>query len=196
MLQMQQPLSLRAHSLLSCCTFTMPSPSGCYNKPVMMMHLATAAAHKCCSVQHCPRAHLTVAEHGCSAQRKTEIVPSSQPLSIGGDKNNKLGLIEVVSKCPAAVPQPEHSCGSSNRSISPLVEPQALRKRCNLDVAADGCTPRDLHAKASCALHIHEEAVGRLHQPLELVFCLLILCRRVQEVDIAAEHLHVKPLQP
>lgn len=45
------------------------------------------------------------------------------------------------------------------------------------------------HLEASRALDVHEERVGRLHQPLELVLLLLELCRRVKQVDIAREHL-------
>jgi len=36
--------------------------------------------------------------------------------------------------------------------------------------------------QATRALHVHEERVGRLHQPLELMLALLVGSRRIQEV--------------
>lgn len=47
------------------------------------------------------------------------------------------------------------------------------------------------HAEASCALYIHEKAVGRLHQPLELVLGLFQLSWRVEQINITVEHLQV-----
>ena len=38
--------------------------------------------------------------------------------------------------------------------------------------------------EAAGALHVHEERVGGLHQPLQLVPALLELTRRVQQVNV------------
>lgn len=48
------------------------------------------------------------------------------------------------------------------------------------------------HAEATCALHIHEKAVGGLDQPLELVLGPLQLSWRVEQINIAVEHLQTE----
>lgn len=45
-------------------------------------------------------------------------------------------------------------------------------------MAEDGCD-----GKAAGAFDVHEERVGVLHQPLELVRRLLLLSRWVEEID-------------
>jgi hypothetical protein len=58
---------------------------------------------------------------------------------------------------------------------------------------ATGCGPRrgaqTTQVAAHLALHVHEEAVWRLHQPLQLVLPLLIVRRRVQQVQVRRKHL-------
>lgn len=46
-----------------------------------------------------------------------------------------------------------------------------------------------VHVEAALALDVHKVRVGRLYQALELVLALLLLGRRVQEINIACEHL-------
>ena len=56
------------------------------------------------------------------------------------------------------------------------------------------------HLKAALTLHVHEEAVWRLHKPLGLVLLLLHICWWMQKVNIAREHLqqvsHTMRLHP
>lgn len=46
-----------------------------------------------------------------------------------------------------------------------------------------------LHVEAALAFDVHKVRVGRLYQALELVLALLLLGRRVEEINIACEHL-------
>ena len=62
------------------------------------------------------------------------------------------------------------------------------------DKAWAGCTAvvrgqSRAHLEAPLALDVHEEGVGRLHQPLPLVLLLLEVHGRVQEVNVTRQHL-------
>ena len=48
---------------------------------------------------------------------------------------------------------------------------------------------QNLHVEATLALDVHEERVRGLHQTLEFVFLLLQFSWRVQQIDVAMEHL-------
>ncbi len=47
-------------------------------------------------------------------------------------------------------------------------------------------------APACLALDVHEEGVGRLHEALQLVLALLVVRRRVQQVQVRREHLQAR----
>lgn len=69
-------------------------------------------------------------------------------------------------------------------SVLPLLLLLPRRARC--------ANTQNSHAEATCALHIHEKAVGGLDQPLELVLGPLQLSWRVEQINIAVEHLQTK----
>ncbi len=58
--------------------------------------------------------------------------------------------------------------------------------------AQKGSGARGAHLEAPLALDVHEEGVGRLHQPLALVLLLLEIHGRVQQIDVTRQHLRAR----
>lgn len=142
------------------------------------MTLCCRSYNCCCCIVS--QAHLAMAEHGGAAGHHTETAPQTQ---------------SAISTSPVANPTHDIHCTKSNNMHmrTPHVAAAAAHPP-----GSNCCCHAQLrpvvysHAEATCALHIHEKAVGRLYQPLKLVLGPLQLSWRVEQINITVEHLQAK----
>lgn len=93
-----------------------------------------------------------------------------------------------VMHAPARCMTP-HSTHQHHRPTAPK---PVLHRNCCCCRVVPAAHTQNSHAEATCALHIHEKAVGGLDQPLELVLGPLQLSWRVEQINIAVEHLQAE----
>ena len=100
----------------------------------------------------------------------------AQDCAAGAAEDHRLAVREHRGDCEA--PLVSRARGAVARVSAPA--------RHDMWTASRGCATQ---MAAHLALHVHEEAVWRLHQPLQLVLPLLIVRRRVQQVQVRRKHL-------
>ena len=157
------------------------------NAPVRAFPMSCAAA---CPRTHRPNGGLSPAPHAalcaCSAasgpdgrhiccKPRTSMQPCL-PLGLRKPQSSTDSCANnrPLSAAPAACPTPARS----SRRAAPLRPP--------------GVPPPRSHGEAALALHVHEVAVGRSYQALELVLPLLQLRRGVEQINVARQHLRMR----